>query len=136
VAAAPRKGGKRHEVPCHSELALYLTVWTQAAGIGSDEKTPLFRVWTEAGGWATGAYHGHVTLRRVRYDQAASSGRWAALLHLLRYVYGRPVSPVSRRYWRSGACPDHRNHESLRTTKLYDRTRESLSADEIQRIRI
>jgi hypothetical protein len=28
------------------------------------------------------------------------------------------------------------NHESPRTTKLHDRTRESLSAEEIQRIRI
>jgi hypothetical protein len=29
-------------VPCHSELALYLMAWTQAAGINGDKKTPLF----------------------------------------------------------------------------------------------
>lgn len=37
------KGGERHEVPCHSELALDLTAWTEAACISGDKKTPLFR---------------------------------------------------------------------------------------------
>jgi integrase len=37
------KGGKRHEVPCHPELAGYLAAWTKAAGIGRDKKEPLFR---------------------------------------------------------------------------------------------
>jgi integrase len=37
------KGGKRHEVPCHSELELYLTAWMKEASISRDKKTPLFR---------------------------------------------------------------------------------------------
>lgn len=36
------KGGKRHEVPCHPELELYLTAWTPAAGLG-EKKSPVFR---------------------------------------------------------------------------------------------
>ena len=43
-------------------------------------------------------------------------------------------------YLENGGALEHAqaiaNHESPRSTKLYDRTRESLSADEIQRIRI
>src|SRR6516164_6585123 len=30
------KGGKRHEVPCHHSLDVYLEVWIAAAGIGDD----------------------------------------------------------------------------------------------------
>jgi hypothetical protein len=32
-------------------------------------------------------------------------------------------------------CPTIANHESPRTTKLYDRTREELSFDEVERIK-
>jgi integrase/recombinase XerD len=43
-------------------------------------------------------------------------------------------------YLENGGTLEHAqmiaNHESPRTTKLYDRTREELSADEIGRIRI
>jgi integrase len=37
------KGGKRHEVPCHHNLAAYLDAWIDAAGIAVDKKGPLFR---------------------------------------------------------------------------------------------
>jgi integrase len=37
------KGGKRHEVPCHHNLAAYLDAWIEAAGIAADKKGPLFR---------------------------------------------------------------------------------------------
>jgi len=43
-------------------------------------------------------------------------------------------------YLENGGSLEHAqtiaNHESPRTTKLYDRTRDELSADEIERIRI
>src|SRR5260370_31904804 len=32
------KGGKRHEVPCHHNLATYLDAWINAAGISGDKK--------------------------------------------------------------------------------------------------
>jgi integrase len=38
-----KKGGKRHEVPCHHSLDDYLHDWIAAAGIGEDKKGPLFR---------------------------------------------------------------------------------------------
>ncbi len=37
------KGGKRHEVPCHHNLATYLDAWINAAGIAAEKKGPLFR---------------------------------------------------------------------------------------------
>jgi hypothetical protein len=42
IATLP-KGGKRHEVPCHHNLATYLDAWINAAGIAAEKKGPLFR---------------------------------------------------------------------------------------------
>ena len=41
------KGGKRHEVPCHHNLATYLDARIDAAGIALDKKGPLFRATRE-----------------------------------------------------------------------------------------
>ena len=37
------KGGKRHEMPAHHKLEAFLDEYIKAAGIGGDDKTPLFR---------------------------------------------------------------------------------------------
>jgi integrase len=37
------KGGKRHEVPCHHNLAAYVDAWIAAAKIAGDKKGSLFR---------------------------------------------------------------------------------------------
>ena len=37
------KGGKRHEVPCHHNLELYIDEYLAAAGIGEQRRSPLFR---------------------------------------------------------------------------------------------
>ena len=37
------KGGKRHEMPAHHNLEAYLDAYIQTAGIGDDDKSPLFR---------------------------------------------------------------------------------------------
>jgi hypothetical protein len=37
------KGGKRHEMPAHHKLEAFLDEYLRAAGIGADEKSPLFR---------------------------------------------------------------------------------------------
>ena len=38
-----RKGGKRHEVPCHPSLESYLDAYITAAGIAAKQEGPLFR---------------------------------------------------------------------------------------------
>ena len=37
------KGGKRHEVPCHHNLELYIDDYMTTAGIGDQKRSPLFR---------------------------------------------------------------------------------------------
>lgn len=37
------KGGKRHEMPAHHNLEEYISAYIEAAGIGKEKRTPLFR---------------------------------------------------------------------------------------------
>jgi hypothetical protein len=37
------KGGKRHEMPAHHKLEAFLDEYIRAAGIGDEDKSPLFR---------------------------------------------------------------------------------------------
>ena len=49
VAQAPRKGGKRHEMPAHHKLEAYLDEYLDAAEIRGQGRTPLFRSTIGAG---------------------------------------------------------------------------------------
>jgi len=76
------KGGKRHEVPCHHSLDEYLDVWIEAAGIGDDQKGPLFRSFRKGGKLTGNPINAQ---RRALHDQAAGQGDRPALLHVLSY---------------------------------------------------
>src|SRR5713101_1907608 len=77
------KGGKRHEVPCHHNLATYLDAWIKVAGIAAEKKGPLFRAirkgnrLTEESDGAGG---------RFSHDQTESEGSRPALLHLRPHI--------------------------------------------------
>jgi hypothetical protein len=55
---------------------------------------------------------------------------------LLPYLWGYRNYDLSAKRGHAGACPDHRQLRIPRTTKLYDRTREELSFEEVARINI
>jgi len=38
-----KKGGKRHDMPCHHNLEAYLEAYIEGAGLVADPKGPLFR---------------------------------------------------------------------------------------------
>jgi hypothetical protein len=57
-------------------------------------------------------------------------------LHLLPYISGHRDYDLSEERRFAGARQTIANHESPRTTKLYDRTREELSFAEVERIKI
>jgi len=66
-------------------------------------------------------------------DQAAGDRGSPALFHALSYVSSLPASPLT---CKKAGTLEHTaqtiaNHESPRTTKLYDRTREEISMDEL-----
>jgi site-specific recombinase XerD len=129
------KGGKQHAMPCHHALAEALRAYIDAAGIAEDRKGWLFR---------TARGHKADTLSELAMNQsdawrmirrrAAAAGITAAIgCHTFR------ATGITA-YLANGGALEHAQemaaHESPRTTKLYDRTKERLTQDEVERIRL
>jgi integrase len=129
------KGGKHHVMPCHHALAEALRAYTDAAGIAEDRKGFLFR---------TSPGHNGMALTEQPMDQSAA---WLMIRRLaLAAGIMAPIGNHSFRatgitaYLSNGGALEHAQemaaHESPRTTKLYDRTRDRLTQDEVERIRL
>ena len=129
------KGGKQHVMPCHHALAEALRAYIDAAGIAEDRKGWLFR---------TSPGHNGTVLTEQPMDQSAA---W--LMIRRRAVATGIRAPVGchtfratgiTAYLSNGGALEHAQsmaaHESPRTTKLYDRTKERLTQDEVERIRL
>jgi site-specific recombinase XerD len=129
------KGGKHHVMPCHHSLAEELRAYIDAAGIAEDKKGFLFR---------TSKGHRGVELAlepmgqpdawRMIRKRAAAVGIFAPIGNHSFRATGITA------YLANGGALEHAQemaaHESPRTTKLYDRTRERLTQDEVERIRL
>jgi site-specific recombinase XerD len=129
------KGGKFHEVPGHHNAVEYLDAYLVTVGIDATAKTPLFR---SASKKSTGISHGRMTrtdvLRMVkRRAHACGVGIDRICCHTFR------ATGITA-YMENGGTLEHAQaiaaHESPRTTKLYDRTSDKLTLDEIERILI
>jgi site-specific recombinase XerD len=129
------KGGKQHMMPCHHALAEALHAYIAAAGIGppADKKAFLFR--TSRGHDGTALSDQPMTQvdawRMVR-KRALAAGIMAPIGNHSFRATGITA------YLANGGTLEHAQsmaaHESPRTTKLYDRTKERLTQDEIERI--
>jgi integrase/recombinase XerD len=127
------KGGKLHQVPAHHNAEAYLDAYLEAAGIGADRKGPLFR-----------------TIDRTRKLTANPMSRYDALKMIKRRsrVAGLPPDICNHTFRATGITAYLDNggtienaqaiaaHESPRTTKLYDRTSDQITLDEVERIMI
>jgi integrase len=129
------KGGKHHPMPCHHALAEALHAYIAAAGIAEDRKGWLFRTFPRA--------RRHHTFRaaqgpagRLAYDPPARCNSWNNRRNRLSLV---PATGITA-YLSNGGALEHTQemaaHESPRTTKLYDRTKDRLTQDEVERIRL
>jgi site-specific recombinase XerD len=129
------KGGKHHVIPCHHALAEALQAYIAVAGLGEERKSWLFRT---AKGWNG----------TVLADQPMSQAdAWRMIRRRAKAVgIEAPIGCHTFRatgitaYLENGGTLEHAQamaaHESPRTTKLYDRTKERLTLDEIERIRL
>ena len=129
------KGGKHHAMPCHHALAEALHAYINAAGIAEDRKGILFR---------TSSGHNSNTLSDQAMDQSAA---WRMIRRRAAATcINAPIGNHTMRatgitaYLANGGALEHAQemaaHESPRTTKLYDRTKERLTQDEVERIRL
>jgi site-specific recombinase XerD len=128
------KGGKRHEMPAHHNLEEYLDAYIQAAGICDDRKTPLFRSAAGRTGSLTEKPMNRVDAWRMIQRRAEGLGfRVKIGCHTFR------ATGITA-YLDSGGTLENAQamaaHESPRTTKLYDRTGDEITLDEVERISI
>jgi integrase/recombinase XerD len=129
------KGGKHHEVPAHHNAEAYLDAYGHAAGISGARKSPLFRTFDRKTGDA-------VTERRMNTNDVLRMIKRRA-----RRI-GLPIGTCCHTFRATGITAYLENggtienaqaiaaHESPRTTKLYDRTSDEITLDEIEKISI
>jgi integrase/recombinase XerD len=128
------KGGKHHEVPVHHKAQEYLDAYLEAAGLAGKKGAPLFR-----------SSKGKAKEKVLSENRMSRIDAWKMIKRrALRAGVMEDVSPHSFRgagitlYLESGGSLEHAqaiaDHASPRTTKLYDRTGDQLSLDEIERI--
>jgi len=128
------KGGKRHEMPTHHNLEAYLDAYIEAAGIREGGKTPLFRSAIGRTGTLTGKAMNRIDAWRMIQRRAAELGTRARIgCHTFR------ATGITA-YLEAGGTLENAQamaaHESPRTTKLYDRTGDEITLDEVERITI
>jgi site-specific recombinase XerD len=127
------KGGKRHEVPCHPELESYLTAWSKAARIGRDKKEPLFRSIGKGERLSEKAMSRFDVFHMIKRRAKAAALPYSTCCHTFRAT---GITTYLETAGHSNMPKPSPTMNLPRTTKLYDRTREELSAEEISRIRI
>jgi site-specific recombinase XerD len=129
-----KKGGKRHEMPAHHNLEAYLDAYIDAAGIRETGKAPLFRSAAGRTGTLTEKPMNRVDAWRMIQRRAADLGTLVKMgCHTFR------ATGITA-YLQAGGTLEKAQamaaHESPRTTKLYDRTGDEITLDEVERITI
>jgi site-specific recombinase XerD len=129
------KGGKHHVMPCHHALAEALRAYIDTAGIVEDRKGFLFRTSRgHRGVELSGQPMTQPDAWRMIRKRAAAAGINAPIGNHSFRATGITA------YLSNGGALEHAQemaaHESPRTTKLYDRTKERLTQDEVERIRL
>ena len=127
------KGGKEHVVPCHHNLELYLNSYL-AAGIAEDLDGPLFRTAAGRTGlltvkplWQQDAY------RMIQRRAQAAGIQTRIGNHTFRAT---GITAYLKNHGTLETAQHIANHESPRTTMLYDRRQEEIALDEVERIAI
>jgi site-specific recombinase XerD len=125
------KGGKRHEVPAHHNAENYLDAYIEAAGIAGDKKTPLFR---------------SIDRQRTLTSRLLAARNALAMIKSRAKAIGLPETVCCHTFRATGItaylqnggtiekAQQIANHESPKTTKLYDRTSDQITLDEVERI--
>ncbi len=128
------KGGKQHEMPCHHNLETYLHEYIDKTGSAKDLKGPLFRT--------IGRKTGRLTRTPLPQPNAYAMIRRRALAVGIMTKVGNHTFRATgiTAYLKNGGSLENAaamaNHASTRTTQLYDRRRDDVNLDEVERISI
>ena len=126
------KGGKRHAMPCHHNLDEYLVAYLDGAGLRDDPKGPLFRTIDRGTGKLTRTVLPQANAYAMIRRRAAAAGIETKLGNHSFRATGITA------YLKNGGTLEKAaamaNHASTRTTQLYDRRRDEVSLEEVERI--
>ena len=125
------RGGKRHDVPAHHRAAEALDDYLEAADL-EEAKAALFQSVDPAGRRLTGrALSRRLVLAMIKRRALAADLPPSTCCHTFR------ATGITA-YLSNGGTLEHAQqiagHASPKTTKLYDRTADTISLDEIERI--
>lgn len=125
------KGGKRHEVPAHHKAEEALDAYLAEARLEAAKGTPLFRTVDRRRQLTDRRMHRREVLGMAKRRLRQAGIGTAACCHSFR------ATGITL-YLLNGGQLEHAqriaSHESPRTTKLYDRTSDQVSLDEIEKI--
>jgi integrase/recombinase XerD len=127
------KGGKVHPVPCHHNAETYLDAYLEVAGIRGEKKSPLFRSVDNRRRLTANPMTRTDVLRMVKRRALEAGLPSSTCCHTFR------ATGITA-YLENGGTIENAQaiaaHESPRTTKLYDRTSDEITLDEVERIAI
>lgn len=127
------KGGKFHEVPAHHSAEEYVDAYIRAGGISGLRDVPLFRSVNRKRELTDRRIHRREVLAMIKRRARAAGVPDRIGCHTFR------ATGITA-YLLNGGTLEHAQqiaaHESPRTTKLYDRTNDGITLDEIERILI
>lgn len=128
------KGGKLHEMPTHHNLDKYLEAYIAAAAIGDERKEPLFRTTRARTGELTERAMLQSDVWRMIRRRAADAGIKTEIgCHSFRAT---GITAYLKNGGKLEIAQQMANHESARTTGLYDRRSDEISLDEVEKIGI
>ena len=128
------KGGKRHDMPAHHKAEEYVDAYLEAAGLKDQKNAPLFRA-------AVGKTKNLGSKRMTRHAALKMIQRRARHAGVLTPIccHSFRATGITNYLLNGGTLEKAQkmaNHESAKTTKLYDRRDDELTLDEVERITI
>ena len=126
------KGGKRQEMPCHHNLEHYLEAYIDGAEMGTSSKGYLFRTARGRSNQLSDKPMHQADVYRMVSRRAEDAGiRTQICCHSFRAT---GITEYLRNGGKLEVAQQMANHESARTTGLYDRRNDQISLDEVERI--
>lgn len=126
------KGGKEHSMPCHHNLDEYLHAYIEGAQLASEPKGWLFRSAMGRTGQLSERPMAQADVYRMIRRRAIATGIATQIgCHTFRAT---GITEYLRNGGKLEVAQQMANHESARTTGLYDRRHDQVSLDEVERI--